>query len=53
MSMISEHLKAEIIDPTLPRDSFVPPVEDEDLEDPYLEDPDLIDVGGAGDDDVE
>ena len=25
MSSISEYLKAEIIDPSLPRDSFVPP----------------------------
>lgn len=29
MSMISDHLKAEIVDPTLPRDSFEPPSYDD------------------------
>ncbi len=47
MSMISEHLKSEIIDPTLPRDSFVPPeYEDGDF------DEDLPEYD-EGDDDVE
>lgn len=47
MSMISDHLKAEIIDPTLPRDSFEPPCYD---------DPDGLvddDVDGLVDDDVD
>lgn len=46
MSMISEHLKSEIIDPALPRDSFVPPDymgDDEDLFDD-IDPADIIDV---------
>lgn len=50
MSMISEHLKSEIIDPTLPRDSFVPP---DHAGDDDFENPDLGDFGDMGDDDVE
>lgn len=51
MSMISDHLKAEIIDPTLPRDSFVPP--DHAGDDDLFDDGYTPDVGDAGDDDVE
>lgn len=32
MTTISSYLEAEVIDPTLPRDSFVPPSDDEDYE---------------------
>lgn len=43
MSMISEHLKSEIIDPTLPRDSFVPP----DAVDGLGDDGDIDDLVGG------
>jgi hypothetical protein len=32
MTTISRYLEAEMIDPALPRDSFVPPSDDDDLD---------------------
>lgn len=50
MSMISDHLDAERIDPALPRDYFVPPShEDEDL----FDDPDVTDLVDLESDNVE
>jgi hypothetical protein len=33
MTTISRYLEAEVIDPSLPRDAFVPPDSDDDLDD--------------------
>jgi len=33
MTTISDYLEAERIDPSLPRDAFVPPADDDDLDD--------------------
>lgn len=52
MSMISDHLNAEIIDPALPRDYFVPPSYDDTNED-LLDDVDTADLVDAESDDVE
>lgn len=48
MSMISEHLKAEIIDPSLPRDAFIPPSHDEDEDYDDINPADIVDVEDDG-----
>lgn len=49
MTTISRYLEAEVIDPALPRDSFVPPEHDDELGDVF--DPDEAGIDIEGDDD--